>query len=679
MSSKILKFEHISDFEKWKAEEEKKKFINYVALRGKTFKGSRPVTFYCRRSGTYRLHRPLIKKKRKRFMRSQGSCKMGMYCTSTIEVYKEDSYYTVKYYPNHFGHNVGKLALCFMNMLKEDEKFIARQKVQGIPDERILENIEKTAHFEERSVRITKQHIRNITNRYIEKKHRFHKDDNVSVQIFANQLKLTNELLYHKQIGEVDLNNPGIPKDAYVLAFMFDAQKELLKTHLETNEHVTKICTDSTHNICQYEGFKLTAMLYVTDLNNGMPFAFLVSNTLTEEVFKVYVESIKTKFRPIFAHTFMTDDDPVFRNGWKLVMPQIFRSLQTKYSTFYLNCDWHTDKAFQKNVKEKVKGDDDQASIYDNLKTMMNELDETLFLKACEIFKFFLMKKKLDDFLKYFETYVEPKAKLWAKCYRTECSIHSNMYMEGFHKNFKYYFLNGKKNKRLDAALGGMRDFVKSAARNRKIALLMGETNVSGRKGVVRQHNIGIEMDVVQRDHSEWIVSTPLHDEEFVVFAFKHYSEICYQHRDRCPECRICSCHYNCDCKNNLIYKTCEHVHAVAHWRYEKDRSRPVEDFAQNESEIQMIESVTEPSNTSNKIHVLKNELETINLTLMKRVALLEDISPIEEIIKSLQRNVLVAEAYQTNFYALPLPVEKKTLTEPGNKKIEPQNRFKMK
>lgn len=61
---------------------------------------------------------------------------------------------------------------------------------------------------------------------------------------------------------------------------------------METSEKV-HICMDSTHCISQYEGYQLTALVTVTNLNQGFPVAFLVSSTVNVHILNAFLAEVK--------------------------------------------------------------------------------------------------------------------------------------------------------------------------------------------------------------------------------------------------------------------------------------------------------------------------------------------------------------------------------------------------
>lgn len=124
--------------------------------------------------------------------------------------------------------------------------------------------------------------------------------------------------MYFKDQGEVDPNNPEVPAQEFVQGFMKERQELIFSSQVTASDKI-QVCMDSTHCISQYPGFKLKTLMIVTDLNRGFPVAFLISSTVNTNIAKVFLDKVKYRIQ-IQAHTFMSDDDPLFRNAWNATM-----------------------------------------------------------------------------------------------------------------------------------------------------------------------------------------------------------------------------------------------------------------------------------------------------------------------------------------------------------------------
>ena len=63
------------------------------------------------------------------------------------------------------------------------------------------------------------------------------------------------------------------------------------------------------------------------------------------------------------------------------------------------------------------------------------------------------VSSKTESFASYFKTYWVQRKRQWGFCFRIGDGINTNMFCEAFHKVFKYHYLKGKYNKRVDTCL----------------------------------------------------------------------------------------------------------------------------------------------------------------------------------------------------------------------------------
>ncbi|XP_050707163.1 uncharacterized protein LOC126992460 [Eriocheir sinensis] len=110
------------DFLRWKDCMELDIGVNYTAHSGpkKSCDGTKQI-FYCRRSG---VQSTKISSK-SRAEKSQGTCKMGFYCTSSIEVVKKDEKICVTFYSDHRDHNLDFNSQVHMTLPKSEQDKIA--------------------------------------------------------------------------------------------------------------------------------------------------------------------------------------------------------------------------------------------------------------------------------------------------------------------------------------------------------------------------------------------------------------------------------------------------------------------------------------------------------------------------------------------------------------------------
>lgn len=82
----------------------------------------------------------------------------------------------------------------------------------------------------------------------------------------------------------------------------------------------------------------------------------------------------------------MSDDDPLFRNAWEAAMGG-------ETPTKYLNCTWHTDRTFRKNIGSKISAPFiEKISVYQMLRVLMDEPQESEFHKKTKGFLSYLLE-----------------------------------------------------------------------------------------------------------------------------------------------------------------------------------------------------------------------------------------------------------------------------------------------
>jgi len=87
-------------------------------------------------------------------------------------------------------------------------------------------------------------------------------------------------------------------------------------------------------------------------------------------------------------------------------------------------------------------------------------LQETNLEKFVQLVEGFSVDTYSDDdtkeFASYFDNFYVKRVSEWAYCYRKSSFINTNMYLESFHKVFKYYYLEGRKNKHLNTCIDSL-------------------------------------------------------------------------------------------------------------------------------------------------------------------------------------------------------------------------------
>ena len=114
-------------------------------------------------------------------------------------------------------------------------------------------------------------------------------------------------------------------------------------------------------------------------------------------------------------------------------------------------------------------------------KTVMQCTNEAEFDEKLENFLSRLDGKETKSFKKYFvRTYLHTRRQ-WGYCYRVGDCINTNMFVESFHRSFKYRYLKGKFNKRVDVCLVNLVKYARDKVFGRMIDLAKGASGYRAR------------------------------------------------------------------------------------------------------------------------------------------------------------------------------------------------------
>ena len=256
-------------------------------------------------------------------------------------------------------------------------------------------------------------------------------------------------------------------------------------------------------------------------------------------------------------HWVMSDTPSQFYNAWVSIMEG------TPINR--LICIWHVDRAWKQELQADFKDCEMAEDIYKILRTVMQtttvpELKTLLCkLEAC-------LPSISTEFSTYFEREWLRKKEMWAYCYHVGLGINTNMTVEAFHRAFKYSYLKGKCNKKVDNCLLNLLKFLRGKYYERLIKLTKGNCNYKMR--VIQDgHNKskGLREEMITKvDNCKWSVQS---DDTQSVHTVTKETEVC---RDpscdlKCLECNICIHQYiMCSCPDSLIQNTiCKHVHLI--------------------------------------------------------------------------------------------------------------------
>ena len=191
-------FKSFNKFLQWKEKEEKDTNTIYVQHTSSRVRlGIHIHYFYCNRSGEY-----TSKGTGKRCLKSQGTSKIGCYCTAHIIAKKqENGHVFVEFNSTHYNHDI---ELAHLTLTEDIHLQVPAKLQQGVTIEKILDSIRDTvAEKMERKHLISRQDIHNIKRQYNIDGIERHTNDYTSVQAWVEQCKTFdyNPIVVFKQQG----------------------------------------------------------------------------------------------------------------------------------------------------------------------------------------------------------------------------------------------------------------------------------------------------------------------------------------------------------------------------------------------------------------------------------------------------------------------------------------------
>ena len=113
-----------------------------------------------------------------------------------------------------------------------------------------------------------------------------------------------------------------------------------------------------------------------------------------------------------------------------------------------LLCAWHVDRAWRNAIKEHVATKEMRLEVYNNLRVLLMENEESAFRALLEQFL-----SCLDSHKKYFYIYFKANycnhLEQWASCFRVGTVVNTNTFLESFHRLLKVIDFEHKQNRRI--------------------------------------------------------------------------------------------------------------------------------------------------------------------------------------------------------------------------------------
>lgn len=567
-----------------------------------------------------------------------------------------------------------------------------------MPPERIIDDIRDNLDCENLETPIaltTKKDIRNISRKFNLNKASLHANDAISVDVWCQSMKnledqSQNPVVFYKPQGKPCSKDLPLDEDDFMLILSTPFQKSMIK------KFGSKIvCIDSTHGTNKYN-FYLTTLVIIDEYKYGNPGAFCFSNkkdTLTWEIFYSKLQE-DPAIGNISPNVFMSDDDPAFYNAWVNIMGPVMHKLL---------CTWHVDRSWQKNLP-KITNVDKRDAVYKTLRVLLQEMNEERFRQYMNAFMTQLLEdQETNEFEKYFRSTYSERSDQWAYCFRKNCEINTNMYLEAMHKSYKYFHLHAVVNNRLDKCIFELLRFARNCYFKR--VHLIGKKRLSRNQGsILKSHEKSSEVKSIQsfNDYT-WSVQSFKDENIFykVTLTLDNVESCSNECVIVCTKClpRICIHTFHCECINyNIQHNICKHIHAcvpicVAEISQNEssytnfndksissDNCQPLNEPAYTfqsdhnniSNDVQELKLVLPKKKPSNSLTSLKTKLQTAQgfLEINEDQYSEDQILNFHRIVDNLLKQIGTKQVSATS---------KLTSTEPCNKKVVKQRNFILK
>ena len=243
----------------------------------------------------------------------------------------------------HYGH---ERDLQHTWITKSKRQKIASLLKQGVSRDRILNDIREEAMQQEseftRYHLAAKKDLANIMSSFGVSEVQRHPDDQESVRAWIEQWKMSesNPVLFHKFQGESAPDGFDLTKDDFMVIIQSPFQKEMAQKFSSKG-----ICVDATHGTTGYD-FLLTSLVVIDEYGEGFPIAWCLSNHEDFTHMCIFYQTIKRNCGVLTPRWIMSDLAGQFYNAWLGVMGG---------KPLRLFCTWHVDKAWQTELRVKVK------------------------------------------------------------------------------------------------------------------------------------------------------------------------------------------------------------------------------------------------------------------------------------------------------------------------------------
>ena len=536
------------------------RYVKNVGSKVKTT--GRYSVFDCSRSGFDKSKRF---GSRNRMDKAQGSNKLNSRCPAQMIVLHKKDGCEITFY-NFHTHDI---EIRHVNLAEKTCEMIAGMLKAGFSEEYILDYYsEQPVNHRDHYVGI--KDLKQIGDRYnLTKEWRAHSEDSKSVHLFVQQ-NSDKVIFYQPEIR----TDEKITQE-FILVLMTERQIKYVKD----KKAFRFIFADATHNVGAKR--KMATIMTVDDDEKGLALAFCFCQSESTSTMKTFFAAIRNKIGFIIkTDCFVSDDANAFFNAWCAEM-------KTDNPPHKRLCAWHVNKNWNAYLSQ-VPDDPVEPEMLDMLGkpiTKRRHCKKSLFSLRLELdkdefnikLKSFLELLKSDNGYAKFESYFTnnygQRVEQWAYTFLAEeGGYNTNMYLEAWHRVFKYKYLGGVHQNRLDFVLYKLIKFDKDQI----------EETVRSENFVIRRtKRTALTLKSHKMAQTDWKESTfNIHFEDCIddggiaKFILEKKKEQCtvtqisdnpvHKCSSTCPECNMCIHQYHCSCGERRIRRNyCVHLCAL--------------------------------------------------------------------------------------------------------------------
>ena len=567
-----------------------------------------------------------------------GTCKLQNNCTATIKtIVTEEGKITAEVCHTHYGHDK---ELQHTWLPKAKRQHIAALLQQGVSRDKILEDIRESAMNEtdefKRYHLTGKKDVNNIMKSFGISQVQKHTNDQESVRAWVEEWAASenNPVLFCKFQGDDAPEDVDLLNEDFMMILQTPFQKLMAQKFAGKG-----VCIDATHGTTGYD-FPLTTVIVMDEQGEGFPIAWCLSNHEDFTTMCFFFDLLKQNCGILAPQWLMSDLASQFYNAWVGIMGG---------NPIRLVCTWHVDKAWQEELRAKVHDTIIASEIYKMLRIVLQETDKLKFQDYLDQLLEQLPSLS-PEFYEYFRREWSNKTEIWAYCFRLGLGINTNMLVEAFHRVFKYNYLKGKANKRVDKCVVNLLKYVRDKYFERVIKLTKGKSCHKQRL-IQDRHNRSRAMSteaVEMLDDLKWKVRGQNGKNTYIVVkqATNCTDSSC---QVKCSECNICIHQYVCNCPDSLIQSTiCKHVHLLQRFLLQPnnpmengDGSSPIfdtnsvheDEVTYKHKEIKLVEEYLKlDAGPPKDIQSLRQRLRETLLVLADRVMTCDNKSSLQEL-----------------------------------------------